>query len=272
MNNGQYSYSGLIREHYRKEAELFGKDASSTMRDEITRGREVAEILRALKWLRDSEAGVDRLLDVGCGNGFLLEQLRERYPTIQLTGLEYTPELVDIATTRGVLNCPIIEGDVRRLPFDDSSFDVVVTERCIINIMDTKDQETSFFEVARVLKSGGHFICIEAFTDGLQQLNEAREQLGLPPNEVAYHNLWFDKDWFQEVVARDFEVIEPDANDLEAPARPNFLSSHYFMSRVVYPAITKSEIVYNSHLVKFFAFLPPMGNYSPIQFWLLRKR
>ena len=268
----EYSYSGLIREHYRKEAELYGKDASSTMRDETTRGREVAEILRALQWLGATGAAVDRLLDVGCGNGFLLEQLRDRFPATDLTGLEYTPELVQVARERGISECPIVEGDVRQLPFESEAFDLVVTERCIINVMDTADQERSFAEVARVLTPGGHFICIEAFTDGLQQLNEAREQLGLPPNEMAYHNLWFDKDWFLDVVGRSFDVVEADSADPNAPATPNFLSSHYFMSRVVYPAVTRTDIVYNSHFVKFFSFLPPMGNYSPIQFWLLRKR
>lgn len=272
MHDSLHGYGGLIREHYRTEAELYGTDASSTMRDEITRGREVAEILRALRRLKASRAGLDGLLDVGCGNAFLLEQLRYQHPTLELTGLEYTPELAELARARQIDRCPILEGDVRQLPFEDSTFDIVVTERCIINVMDVGDQETSFREVERVLRPGGHYICIEAFTDGLEQLNEAREQLGLEPNKMAYHNLWFDKDWFLKVVGRAFDVVEPDPNDQEALASPNFLSSHYFMSRVVYPALTRTDIVYNSHFVKFFSFLPPMGNYSPIQFWLLRKR
>jgi hypothetical protein len=40
----------------------------------------------------------------------------------------------------------------------------------------------------------------------------------------------------------------------------------------LYPSVTKREVLYNTHLVKFFSFLPPMGNYAAIQFWLLRKR
>ena len=34
----------------------------------------------------------------------------------------------------------------------------------------------------------------------------------------------------------------------------------------------KTEILYNTHFVKFFSFLPPMGNYSPIQLHLLVRR
>lgn len=271
-NSKESAYSEVILEHYRKEAELHGRDASSTMRDEITRGREVAGITRTVEWLRENGHRLDNLLDVGCGNGYLLEALREKNAGLGLTGLEYTPQLVEVAQQRDVSACQIVAGDVRKLPFEDNSFDVVVTERCIINIMDQEDQAVSLREVARVLRSGGHYICIEAFTDGFEGLNEARAELGLEANAVPYHNLWLDKDWFLKVIAEDFDVVDVKGHGDPSVPSPNFLSSHYFVSRVLYPAITKTDIVYNSHLVKFFSFLPPMGNYSAIQFWVLRKR
>jgi ubiquinone/menaquinone biosynthesis C-methylase UbiE len=266
------SYTNLILEHYRKEAELHGRDASSTMRDEITRGREVAGVLRVLSWLTEQGRGPARLLDIGCGNGYLLEVLRERHPALELCGLEYTPELVALARDRAVSQCPIVQGDVRELPFEAASWDAAVTERCVINVMDRADQTRSIREIARILRPGGHYLCIEAFTDGLEQLNAARGELGLPPNEMPYHNLWFDKPWFLETVADQFDVVDLAATEDPSMPVPNFLSSHYFVSRVMYPAMTNREILYNTHLVKFFSFLPPMGNYSAIQFWLLRKK
>ena len=52
----------------------------------------------------------------------------------------------------------------------------------------------------------------------------------------------------------------------------NFLSSYYFVSRVLYPAMLNgSEVVRNSEIAKFFSYLPPMGNYCPIQAFVLRK-
>lgn len=266
------NYSDLILEHYRKEAELHGKDASSTMRDATTRGREVAGVLRVLEWLKAEGHPTQNLVDIGCGNGYLLEVIRERDPKIELTGLEYTPDMVEIAAGRNVPRCPILQGDVRALPFGDRSWDLAVTERCIINVMDRADQERSLREVGRVLRPGGHFLCIEAFTDGLSQLNEARDELGLPPNEMPYHNIWFDKDWFLGVIADQFEVVDLAKERDPSLPTPNFLSSHYFISRALYPAVTKREVLYNTHLVRFFGFLPPMGNYAPIQFWLLRRK
>lgn len=272
MDSETAAYSDVILDHYRKEAEEHGKDASSTMRDEITRGREIASVLRALEFLAAGGARVARVLDVGCGNAYLLEVLRKHHPGAALTGLEYTPEMVELGRGRGVAQCAIEQGDVRALPFSDGAFDVVVTERCIINVMDRGHQADALHEVARVLSPGGHYLCVEAFTDGLTELNRARDELGLPPNEMPYHNLWFDKPWFLDTIARDFEVIDLSVHRDPTLPTPNFLSSHYFVSRVLYPAITNRPILYNTQLVKFFSFLPPMGNYAAIQFYLLQKR
>jgi ubiquinone/menaquinone biosynthesis C-methylase UbiE len=266
------SYSDIILEHYRNEVEHHGADASSTMRDEITRGREIAGVHRVLEWLLARGQAGQRLLDVGCGNGYLLAAVRGWYADMQLTGLEFTPEMCGVARERNVRGCEIVQGDVRKLPFPSGAFDCVVSERCIINVMDVADQAQSLREVARVLRPGGHFLCVEAFTDGLADLNAARAELGLPPNQQPHHNLWFDKAWFERTIAGEFEQVDlATERDPSLPV-PNFLSSHYFISRVLYPAITKAEVRYNTHLVKFFSFLPAMGNYSPIQFYLLRRK
>jgi ubiquinone/menaquinone biosynthesis C-methylase UbiE len=265
-------YEGVILDHYRKEAEVYQADASSTMRDQITRGREIEAIMSALRHISGQGSGVRQLVDIGCGNGFLLEEMRRRMGDLALTGLEYTPELVEIARDRNVEGCEIVQGDVRAMPFEDASQDVVVTERCIINVMDRDDQAKSLNEVARILRPGGYYICIEAFTDGLENLNAARGELGLEPNDMPYHNLWFDKDWFLETIAPHFEVVNDKETRASEIAPPNFLSSHYFMSRVVYPAVTRADIVYNSHFVSFFSFLEPKGNYAAIQFWLLKRK
>lgn len=255
----------IILDHYKSEAAQFGKDTSSTMRDEITRGREVAGILDAVRWAVTSHQA-KRLLEIGCGNGYLLSVLRERFPELALEGIEYTPEMVALCADRKVPNVRIRQGDVRALPVESESQDVVVTERCIINVLSVDEQAQSIREVARTLVRGGHFVCIEAFADGLRNLNEARAELGLEPNKPPHHNIWFEKPWFFDVIRPIFDIVDVDF------LPQNFLSSHYFTSRVMYPAVTAKEVLYNTHFVKFMSFLPPMGNYSPIQAYVLRKK
>jgi SAM-dependent methyltransferase len=259
-----------ILAHYRREAEEHGTEGSSTMRDEVTRRREVEAILALVEHLA-TRAPLAKLLEVGCGNGLLLEALRESLPAVELTGLEYSPEMAALARGRAIPRCAIEQGDVRELPFEDGAFDLVVSERCLINVLDRSAQERSLAEVARVLHPGGHYVCVEAFADGLARLNKAREELGLEPNEQPDHNLWLEEEWFSEAVAGDFAERDPAA--LGDPALPprNFLSSHYFVSRVIYPAITRREVLYNTELVKFLSFLPPMGAYAPIEVRVLER-
>jgi SAM-dependent methyltransferase len=261
------SNDDLILEHYRKEAERHQLDSSSTMADERTRQLELESILTCLDGaLSGQPAG--ELLEVGCGNGLLLETLRPRYPELGLTGADYSPEMVELANQRGVERCTVQREDVRHLSFEDARFDVIVLERCIINVLDEAEQGDSLRELHRVLKPGGHVVLIEAFTDGLTHLNTARDELGLDPIQPPYHNRWMDKRWFLDTIDGLFRVTNVEGSDLPPI---NFLSSHYFVSRVLYAAVTNREIRYNTEFVKFFNFLPPHGEFSPVQLYFLAK-
>ena len=251
--------------HYRDQAQTLGHDELSTMADETTRRLELDAILACM---RDALSGqpTARVLEIGCGNGLLLARLRAEFPDIDLSGCDYTPEMVELAQARGVERCTVQREDVRALTYADGSFDVIVAERVLINVLDRGGQEQSLRELHRVLAPGGAFVMIEAFSDGLTNLNRARDELGLEPNVVPHHNLWFDTDWFAGALAGLFEPVVGD--DLP-PA--NFLSSHYFISRVVYPAVTRREVMHNTEFVKFFSFLPPRGEFAAIQLRYLRR-
>lgn len=258
-----------VLEHYRGQAREHGLEPSSTMLDLTTRELEIGAILRCLDHaLKESDGEVD-LLEVGCGNGFLLETIRERFPRMHLTGVDYSPEMIALALRRPIPDCTVRREDVRSLSFPSGTFNVAVAERCIINLPDEAAQAGALRELHRALVSGGHLVLIEAFTDGLANLNLARVQLGLPENVVPEYNLWIDKAAFLSAIDGLFEVVS-DTDSKGLPSR-NFLSTHYFISRVLYPSATRREILHNTEFVKFFRFLPPQGDYSPIQLYFLRK-
>lgn len=259
----------LILTHYRKQAAEHQLEASSTMLDETTREMEIGAILQCVTHALRGLASA-ALLEVGCGNGYLLAVMRERFPHVHLTGVDYSPDMLELAQSREVFDAHVARKDVRSLTFPSESFDVVVSERCIINLLDASDQVTALHELHRVLRPGGYLVLIEGFTDGLANLNRARGQLGLPDNQVPYHNLWFEKEVFLEAVGGRFELVG-DANGTTGVPPTNFLSTHYFVSRVLYPAVTRAEIQYNTDFVKFFRFLPVQGDYSPIQLYFMRK-
>lgn len=259
----------IILTHYRKQAAEHQLEASSTMLDETTREMEVGAILQCVTHaLQDSPSPA--VLEVGCGNGYLLAVMRERFPNVHLTGVDYSPDMLELAQRREISDAHVAREDVRKLTLPSDSFDVVVSERCIINLLDASAQVAALHELHRVLKPRGHLVLIEGFTDGLANLNRARGQLGLPGNQVPYHNLWFEKDVFLDAVRGRFELVG-DANGAIGLPPTNFLSTHYFVSRVFYPAVTRADIQYNTDFVKFFRFLPVQGEYSPIQLFFMRK-
>lgn len=61
------------------------------------------------------------VVDIGCGDGFLLKELLEKYKDIKVLGLDISPVAIEKAKEKGIdtVLCDITE----RLPFEDNSFD-----------------------------------------------------------------------------------------------------------------------------------------------------
>jgi ubiquinone/menaquinone biosynthesis C-methylase UbiE len=254
-------YRKLVREHYRKEAETEGITATSTMRDVTTRKAEVGELLSYLK-------NGNKCLEVGCGNGVSSVEIG-KMRKLSMTCIDFTPDLIALAkkqSTKGIRgSITFQEQDVLKLE-DTGKYDVVFTERCIINLLDWNDQKEALRRMARALKKRGRLILLEAYKDGNQELNRARTELGLPEIPPAYHNLHLEKE----------KVIEHLSSlGLSFKEENNFLSSYYFGTRVLYPALAglaKKDVVYNSAFGSFFAHLPPVGNFSHIKILAFTKK
>ncbi|MGO9642931.1 MAG: class I SAM-dependent methyltransferase [Candidatus Acidiferrales bacterium] len=262
----------LILDYYRQVAATHGFSSRSSMEDDVVRAREVEWIRQfclLLRRLRDEHLCV---LDLGCGNGYTLSLLAQDNPQGHFWGVDFSQDLLVIASDRKIPNCVLAQGDARRLNLDDDFFDLVYTERCLINILDWTEQKAALREIARVLRRGGFYVMIECFLDGLESNNKARAECGLSAIKEAHHNKYLEADLFREAISDLFTIVDP--SDLGSDGftfQSNFLSSYYFVSRVLYPAIAKGEVARNSEIARFFSFLPAVGNYSPIQAYVLRK-
>ena len=99
----------------------------------------------------------ERVLDVGSGAGTdSLVAAQMVGPTGSVTGIDMTPEMLAksraAAAQMGLGNVTFIEADAERLPFDDASFDVVISNGVIDLI---PDKDAVFSEIFRVLVPGG---------------------------------------------------------------------------------------------------------------------
>ena len=261
----------VIRAHYKVVAEKHGASPRSSMEDEFVRSKEIECILNVYRFSKEKSQQPLKVLEIGCGNGYALETLASLDRTDQFWGLDFSEELLSIAGARKVPNCVFMQEDVRSLSRELPLFDFVYTERCLINILDQKEQWAALRQIAKVLKPQSYYLMIEGFADGLRNYNKARSECGLSEVPQAVHNRNFEKDELFEGI-RDLFTVEDGSQLGKYSVASNFLSSYYFVSRVFYPALTKGEVVRNSEVAKFFSFLPPIGDYSTIQAFVLQKK
>lgn len=95
------------------------------------------------------------LLDAGCGTAPMISLLSEKYPDAHFTGLDLTPEMIKQAKRKRLKNAEFVVGDCEKMPFEDSSFDIVINSQSFHHY---PDSQAFFNEVSRVLKPGGMLV------------------------------------------------------------------------------------------------------------------
>ena len=99
----------------------------------------------------------DQVLDAGCGCGFDTFVAGSMVgPSGRALGIDITPEMLAVARSAAeeskTCNVEFREGSLEKLPFEDSSFDLVISNG-VLNLV--PDKEAAFAEIARVLSPGG---------------------------------------------------------------------------------------------------------------------
>jgi len=126
--------------------------------------RDRERLLDQIPWRGD-----ERVLDVGCGRGLMLIGAAKRLTSGLATGIDIwqaedlsgnrAEATIENAEHEGVRErVEVRTADMRKLPFDDAAFDVVVSCKAIHNLYDAGDRAQAIREIARVLKPGGRAV------------------------------------------------------------------------------------------------------------------
>ncbi len=103
-------------------------------------------------YLKDKE--YEKLLDIGCGTGYLINMLAKEYDA-EFTGLDLSPEMINQAKSKNIKNSTFIEGRSDDLPFKNDTFDVITCSQSFHHYPET---DKPMQEARRVLKQGGLYI------------------------------------------------------------------------------------------------------------------
>jgi len=131
----------------------------------------------------------DRVLDVGCGKGFLLYEFTKVLPEIEVAGLDISEYAVSHAKeeVREFLQV----GHARQLPFEDKSFDLVLSVTTLHNLY-CMDFHKALMEIERVGKKH-KYICVESYRNEEEKVNllywQATCEMFCTPDEWQW---WFD--------------------------------------------------------------------------------
>jgi len=107
------------------------------------------------------------LLDVACGTGRLLRDIRRTFPAMKLSGVDLSQSYLDEAAKHlgRLRGANLVQGNAETLPFDDASHDIV-TNVFLFHELPPDVRRTVAGELCRVLKPGGTLVFIDSLQMG----------------------------------------------------------------------------------------------------------
>ena len=109
----------------------------------------------------------DRVLDVGCGKGFLLHEFRSAFPGVRVSGLDISRYALERAKPE--VAAWIVEGSAVSLPYPDRSFDLVVSINTLHNLY-LPELDAALREIERVGRRH-KYIVMDSYRNEQEKVN-----------------------------------------------------------------------------------------------------
>jgi len=140
-----------------------------------------------------------KILDIGCGKGYLLLEIRKLLPEIKYYGIDISKYAIENSHIEVSKN--LVVGNAIKLPWDNKTFDLAFSINTFHNLY-SFELEQAFIEISRVSKQ--QYICVESYRNELEKMNLLYWQVTcesfFTPKEWQW---WFNKTGF----TGDYEFI-----------------------------------------------------------------
>jgi SAM-dependent methyltransferase len=238
-----------IRNHWDVLAKKYALDLKSTTKTPTIKQLEIHALARAIR-ASFPDASIRRsVLEIGCGNGHNLFGLWKQLSSYSFTGLDYSPQMIESA--RSILEAhPDADmhfgvADILTLQLEllnATHYDVVFTDRCIINLNTWEGQQAGLRNCAERVKSGGMLMILENFAGSYSNQNRLRESSGLLARTPDPYNLFMSETAFESFVTGELGLIHEYTDD--------FGSLHDILLYVLIPAVSNGNVDYSHPIME----------------------
>lgn len=172
-----------------------------------------------------------KVLDAGCGEGEGT-LLYSTIPGVVVHATDFSETRLKMAEDRLKERNNVM---LKRVDFLgqyrlDSDYDIIVSQRFLINLTEWRLQKKVLLDLMGMLKVGGRLLLLEGSKQGADSLNEFRAAWGLAPITVKWHNLFFDDHALIEFMQdHDYNLVEQDG-----------LGTYYLLTRGVRPNLDRN--------------------------------
>lgn len=218
-----------IQDYWNSQAKKFNSSHTASWGDNWAIKLEIDAINSYLKSSYD-------IIDIGCANGYSTFYQYENIKPKSMIGIDFAESMIKEANyikEKKFSSDPISfqVGDVRKLDFEDCSFDIAYTTRVLINLPTWEQQKNAIKECIRITKPGGKIILSEGFWEPLCILNSMRLLANLEP--LVEHD-------FNRYLKKQKLIRFLEDNNLTFTIN-NFSSVYYLGSRLLRELITDSD-------------------------------
>lgn len=236
-----------IREHWRSWAKEFGTGLRATTKSATAKLVELDTLERNLRAIMQERGELLNILEVGCGNGQNCLNLLKVFPQVTITGIDFIEEMIAAANSLKKEQNIVDErlsfkvGDILDLDLPDSAYDVIFTDRCLINLNTDILQHEAIKSLAERLKPNGYLLMIENSQQTYAFQNRARELAGLPKRSPAEFNHFIDETSLLPFLS---------SAGLDLVTMEDFISLHDLVLYVLVPMTNGGQVDYAHPMVE----------------------
>jgi len=182
------------------------------------------------KQILDENLQSKTILEIGCGNGLLYNEICKKHKIKKYIGVDFVKELVEYCKKKNH-ESEFIQLDISKIKKNSfkGKFDYIISKRTVQNILDHSLQLKIIDTLGLFLKKNGRIILVESSQNAQNNINQERKIFKLKKIIPPFHNLFFSDKKIKNHVFKNVKLVN---------IHP-FASDFYYVTRLIYAIYAK---------------------------------